>query len=668
MVTRSDVARLAGTSPAVVSYVLNNGPRGVAPETKARVLAAVERLGYRPNQLAVSLRTSETKTIGLVVPDNANPFFAELAREIEKVAFEYGYTLFLANAGDDVEKETGHVRALLDRRVDGVILIPSHDDVPIADELPRAGTPWVVVDRLLGAHRVAPSQVVSNNRQGGRLATEHLIRHGRSRIACISGPQDLRNTADRVRGWRDALLSARMQPTADLLREVSFGSFAAHDAALEMLDAVIDIDAIFVASDEQAIGVMHALHSRGLQCPEDVAMVSFDGIAASELTFPALTTIRQPVPDLARRAFEQLLAQITHTELEPSPQRIDTLDVELIVRGSCGCPAEGARAESDMVIVPEQRDDAGPVVAVVGSMNLDLIVEVDRLPLPGETVLSRETAARPGGKGFNQAVAARRFGGAVELTAAIGADAFGAQLHSDLLRQGLSPAGIRVDRSSPSGVALIVVDSEGQNTISVAAGANSSLVPADLMSHRTGHRQVDVLLLQLEIPLPTAMAAARQAAEAGSTIVLNASPLSAGSAGALSDLIAMSDVLIVNETEAMTLGAEGESWNARAESLLASGPHSVIITLGEEGAVAATADGTLVQPALQVDAIDATGAGDTFCGVLAVALARGDELGEAMAWAAAAGALATTGVGAQTAMPARAEVELFRARRGTANA
>ncbi|TDE15106.1 LacI family DNA-binding transcriptional regulator [Jiangella asiatica] len=334
MVTRRDVARLAGTSPAVVSYVLNDGPRGVAPATRERVLHAVDQLGYRPNRIASSLRTNRTMTLGLVVPDNTNPYFAELARAIEDVAFAEGYTLLLGNATDRAERENAYIQAFLDRRVDGILLIPSHDSVAAAAELARTGTPWVLMDRLLDLDGV-PAVVLSDNRQGGRLATEHLIGHGRRRIACISGPRDVRNTSERVMGWRDALAATPLDPDAAPLREVPFDRFAGYRAARDILTRHDEIDAIFVASDEQALGVMRALGELGRTCPRDIALVSFDGVAASLLTTPTLSTIRQPVAALARHAVARILTQ---REEEPAPVETIVLPVELVARGSCGCP------------------------------------------------------------------------------------------------------------------------------------------------------------------------------------------------------------------------------------------------------------------------------------------------------------------------------------------
>ena len=206
---RADVARLAGTSPAVVSYVLNNGPRGVAPATKARVLAAVESLGYQPNGVARGLRMRRTMSLGLVVPDTANPFFAELARAIEAEAYRLGYALFIGNAAEDDGQQTAYVKAFLGRQVDGLLVVPAHGPAGCLADLARTSTPWLTLDReLVGAK--APAVLV-DNRGGARIATEHLLEHGRKRIGCIAGPRDVMPASDRVAGWRDALDAAGQQ-------------------------------------------------------------------------------------------------------------------------------------------------------------------------------------------------------------------------------------------------------------------------------------------------------------------------------------------------------------------------------------------------------------------------------------------------------------------------
>jgi len=333
MVTRRDVARLAGTSDALVSYVLNGGPRRVAPHTRERILAAIEELGYRPNAVARSLKTSRTLTIGLVVPDNSNPFFAELARVIEDVGFASGYTMLLGNAMGDDAREAAYIRTLLDRQVDGLIVVPAHGPRSWTTELSDQDVPRLVLDRELDLP--GATQVLTDNEGGGYQATTHLLGHGRQRIGCIAGLEGIHPTVDRVAGWRRALVDAGRDPAGASLVHVPFGRADGYRAGRRLLAGPQRPDALFVASDEQAIGVLRAAAELGVRVPDDVAVCAFDGIDGSAYTVPALTTMRQPFDDLGRSAVEWLLAKITDPTLPA--QRI-THPTTLVARGSCGCP------------------------------------------------------------------------------------------------------------------------------------------------------------------------------------------------------------------------------------------------------------------------------------------------------------------------------------------
>lgn len=333
VVRRADVAQLAGTSPSVVSYVLNGGPRGVAPQTRARVLAAVEALDYRPNGVARSLRLKKTMTLALVVPDTSNPFFAELSRAIEEAAFEHGYMLLIGNAAEDDARQTAYVHTFLQRQVDGLFLAPAHGPISCVSEIERAKTPWVVLDRQVADGLNAPAILV-DNRGGANAATTHLLEHGHSRIACIAGPEDVRPAMDRVAGWRDALAAAGVPADAMDVLHVPFGRRSGYLAARQLL-AKREVDAVFAASDEQALGVLRAVTELGLRCPNDVAIASFDGIAAAAYSTPALTTMVQPFRTMGRVGMARLLERMTDGDGETDAS---ILPVRLAPRGSCGCP------------------------------------------------------------------------------------------------------------------------------------------------------------------------------------------------------------------------------------------------------------------------------------------------------------------------------------------
>jgi LacI family transcriptional regulator len=295
------------------------------------VLAAIEQLGYRPNGIARSLRMSKTMTLGLVVPDTSNPFFAHLSRAIEEAAFTENYTLLIGNAAEDDARQATYVRTFLARQVDGLFLVPAHGPTSCVSDLQRSAVPWVTLDRQIpGAG--APA-VLADNRGGARVATEHLLAHGRHSIACISGPEDVVPANERVNGWRDALAEAGVRPSEMSVWHGAFGRRAGYLGAREQLRDR-RFDAVFVASDEQAIGVLRAVQEMGIRCPEDVAIASFDGIAAAGYTTPALTTMAQPFAELGRTAVGRLLDRMDNPDADPD---LSMLPVVLVERGSCGC-------------------------------------------------------------------------------------------------------------------------------------------------------------------------------------------------------------------------------------------------------------------------------------------------------------------------------------------
>ncbi len=302
-------------------------------------------------------------------------------------------------------------------------------------------------------------------------------------------------------------------------------------------------------------------------------------------------------------------------------------------------------------------------VVVVGSVNIDLVSDVSHLPTPGETVLGGRLRKSPGGKGANQAVAARRLGARTVLVGAVGDDTFADDALEALAREGLDTAAVRRVSDVPTGVALIVVSAEGENTIVVTPGANSALAVVDVACLATLELAPRaVLALQMEVPLATCVESASIARRRGATVLLNCAPMPDHPRLLLRELLAMTDVLVVNESEALALApgdvpAEPEGWLDLANRLRDLGPATCVVTLGQQGAVVAGQDLAHVQPAFAVQTVDTTGAGDTFCAALSVGLAGGESLTAAVARACAAGALATTAPGAYPAAPTAHDVD-----------
>jgi len=319
--TIRDVAARAGTSTAVVSYVLNDGPRPVAPDTRARVLAAVSALGYRRNNAARALRANRSGTLGLVVPDLAKPFFAELARAVEDAAFARGLRLLVSSTHFDIEHEQQQLQALVDARVDAILLVAAADPAPAVELLRGTEVPHVLVHRT---HPDAPG-IAGDDADAGHLAAAHLTDHGYRHIALLGADGGDDPVSRRTRG---ALAALQHRPAL-----VPVGSFTtlredAYRATATLLATGGPVDAIWAATDEHALGAIRAAAEAGRRVGVDLALVSIDGSELSAYLSPALTTASMP--------FAALGADAVDAVLTGSPTGVRLHPMGLTIRHSCG--------------------------------------------------------------------------------------------------------------------------------------------------------------------------------------------------------------------------------------------------------------------------------------------------------------------------------------------
>ena len=291
-------------------------------------------------------------------------------------------------------------------------------------------------------------------------------------------------------------------------------------------------------------------------------------------------------------------------------------------------------------------------ILVIGSSNTDMTVKSPRLPKPGETVIGGDFKMGPGGKGANQAVAAKRLGGDVGFVCKVGHDIFGDAAVTTYEKEGLDTSNIlRSDK--PSGVALIFVDGKGENSISVASGANGDITPSDIESKADLIRRADILLLQLEMPVESVLAAARIAHDAGVYVILNPAP----ACSLPEELFPLIDLMTPNQTESefyTGIPVRDEAGAcAAAAAFRKMGVGDIVMTMGGRGSMGFNAEGSFFTPARKVDVVDTTAAGDTFCGALAVALSEGKDLRPAVDFATSAAALTVQKRGAQESLPYR---------------
>ncbi len=326
-ITMADVAREAGVSLMTVSRVINNKSQ-VSAATRQRVLSIVEQLGYRPSGIARGLATRRTGTLGLVVPDVANPFFADVARGAEHQAYTKGYNVFLCNTAEDPEREIAVLQLLDEKRVDGVVLCSSRlEDEDLRALLGRHPA-VVLVNRQL--ERTNAGAVLIDDETGGQAATQHLLQSGHRAVGFLAGPPTSRSGRQRAQGYRAALGVAGLPYEPAWVRHCSPVVEGGQKAARELLNACPGLTALFCYNDLVAVGALQACADLGRQVPADLAIAGFDDILLSALVSPPLTTCRVPRRELGVQSMRSLLDQIGGC-LENEPI---VLQPELIIRAS----------------------------------------------------------------------------------------------------------------------------------------------------------------------------------------------------------------------------------------------------------------------------------------------------------------------------------------------
>lgn len=321
MATIREVAKLAGVSPATVSRVMN-GTANVDDEKRNRVLSAIEKTGFQPNQLARALFKNSSGLVGLIVPNIDNPFFSELARIIEEEAFNRGYHIVLCSSGNNTDKEQSNIRMLSQMKADGIILITNGEHTE--QMLQEVDMPVVVVDR----HMTDGGEIAfieSDHYRGGLLATQHLYDCGCKKIVCLRGPQEFASGRLRFKGYKDVCKKYKL---TEMYIDTEYSYESGLKSAELLLEKYPDVDGIVAANDIVAISTYKVLKSNGKRIPEDIQLVGFDDIRFSSLMTSELSTIRQPVSKMGKLAVDIIC---NYAEDKPYEKEY-ILDVELIQR------------------------------------------------------------------------------------------------------------------------------------------------------------------------------------------------------------------------------------------------------------------------------------------------------------------------------------------------
>jgi LacI family transcriptional regulator len=327
-VTRDDVARHAQVSAAVVSYVINNGPRAVAPETRRRVEAAIAALGYFPNTIARSLRSDQSNMIGLVLPSLADPECAAIAGDLQSICYDEGYLVVLCASERDIASEERAIGMLRSHQVDGVVILPTQDSPALLRSLLFAGVPTVVIDRYLpNAHSITVDDI-----SGGRMGAEHLLALGHRRIGLLLQDVERTNGSERLLGYSQALAGHRIAHDERLIMRSSTGAEDAYDAMMQLLRLAHPPTAILADTYVIALGAMRAIYRTGLRIPDDISVVGYGASALAAALAPPLTTVQCAPFTLGQIAAQTVLRLATHRDHDSAS--VSILPVALVRRAS----------------------------------------------------------------------------------------------------------------------------------------------------------------------------------------------------------------------------------------------------------------------------------------------------------------------------------------------
>ena len=363
MATLRDIAQHSGVSIATVSHVVNDSSY-VSPRLRERVLNAIREYNYHPNRVARMLRTKKSKTVGIVVPDIADPFFPTLVRGAEDVLTRAGYTLLIGNSDNDQHKEEGYYRTFVERRVDGLVVAVASDQTPqYFHRHDFAKVPVVFADR---AYLGLPADIVgADNISGSKMAVSHLVEMGYTRIATVTGPMRLANARDRLTGYRRALRGAGHAVDADLVREGNFDVSSGYDQTRHLLGMAARPDAIFIQNSLMAVGAFRAIQESLLRCPEQIGLISFGEQDWFALVRPRISAVSHRSYDVGAAAAELLLKRLAGKLIGESVRR--NVSVKLIVRESTtrtrGHQSDRGRRNQRRVPGERRRFAASPVPA-----------------------------------------------------------------------------------------------------------------------------------------------------------------------------------------------------------------------------------------------------------------------------------------------------------------
>ena len=619
--TIKDIVKAAGVSPSTVSKVINQKDDAISEETRQRVLQVIADSNYIPYAGVRGRLLAQNNQVALVMPSVKDPFLADFADQVQQLVRSRGYALTIQITSGQAESEAAILSELSDAYTAGLLFFPQGNESLAAlrgDENNIAGA--VLLD--CSFPDAGFPQLCRDFAAAAETGANYLLKYDHRRIVLALGGSTPWNVREKmIEGYRAALSRAKI-PYDSALVLPDMGDL--YQKLGKQLDA--GTDAILCQNSFLAGEVYRIVQEKQYRIPDDVSVLCLEDAPALEHFSPAVTAIRTDAREMAGLAVDALLSQLSGGQ---TPAFVSTLPGGLVRRDSIKKHAKPAHK-----------------IVIAGSINMDVTLNVPRLPHSGETVLASGQSSWPGGKGANQAIGVSRFGGDAFMIGRLGSDLYGKQLFERLSREQVDMRGVSFSQDLLSGTAFINVQKDGLNTIVVNPGANASVTPEYVLEQRDVFSDAQYCLVQMEIPLETVTAIIRLCRELSVRVILKPSPAQALPPEVLDGLF----LLIPNQEEADQLLPGCAGAEEQAKAFLAQGVEHVIITLADKGCLYADKDGMCSYPAVEFPSVDATGASDIFISCLAARLSRGSSMDEAIRLATLAASYSVSKEGVQNAI------------------
>ena len=616
--TVTEIARIAGVSVSTASKILNNKDDSISAKTRERVLAIAREYGYRPYGSAV-LEQGHAGVLGVLVQDH----FGTMIQGIIARASALGYSTVFRYGGDGAGADSLRkgVESLLGMRTDGLILDGVGEDDPLLESVEKAGVPYVLTQRS----KRDPFAPVIDYEGLGYALTYALASRGHTSIACVL--REGARTEGFFAGYRRCLFECGVALDDELV-------FSAADGLPRNKIAARLFSGIVTSHFMDAVKLREMADELHYDIPGDLSIASLSS-SDHGVSFPSISSIRIPRGEYGGSLVDYLVARVERRE---APEPFET-SLELCQGSSIDVPYE-RRAKR---------------AVVVGSINVDNYFGFERLPLPGSTTVSSDSETFPGGKCLNEAIGIAKLGIPVVAIGRVGGDSDADYLYKSLSDHKVSTVGIRRTHDCKTGQGIVFVPHDGDSMVSIMPGANKSLSAQDIADADRLFSNASFCLVNTEVPLSAAHAALAAAKRHGLTTILKPS----GVAELPDETLALVDIIAPNRKELRTLSPGLQTNRERATALLARGVGCVIATLDAQGCEIFKEGGQSSIPAIGVDAIDSTGAGDAFVAALAAYLMYGYALEDAARIATYAAGLSVTSLGSAAAMVERATLEAF---------